>query len=917
MFFTPFTNMITIFLFHMHCWLLCFSQLCFAGDTLNVGQEITGNGTVLVSAAKKFELGFFSPDLNVTGGKGRYLGIWYYREEGSGLSPVVWVANRDNPVADDSIGVFRIADDGNLVVLDTSGIRYWSASNLTNSSSATNRSVKLMDSGNLVLLDEHVGMKLWESFEHPTDTFLPGMKMDKTLELTCWKSLSDPGRGNFTFKMDKKWENRFAILNQGQLYWQSEEQGDGVMNPESNPDDISNDVYNLLTNFKELKNKTVSSYDNTRLLLNSTGVIKVLYRVNFQSDIVWWYQPRTTCLTYNVCGNFSSCNDDNDKLCTCLPGFGRRSPLNDYTVGGDTSSLLCTRKSTSCGANTNTFLNLTMMKIGSPDIKVSAQDENECKFRCISMCSQTQCQACSYVPIPVQQRGLNLSPCWIWTQNLTTLKEEYLGGDDRKLFVRVAKSDIAPTPKTCDACGINIVPYPLSTGGSCGESLYFKFSCNYSTGQLSFFTSTNSKRYQITRVEPDSRKFFIEVTRDKRHCGDFKKAQNDNLDVSFPFNSTDDPCSDQVAISWQPPSEPPTCANSSDCNGWKHSTCKGNRCRCNANYYWHGDLLSCTEKEPTRKGNPKSTLSLILGIALPGVVILACICILAYVCRRKIALKLKQESESIQRQRGRFYDSERHVKDLIDKEGLEEKDNEGIEVPYFDFESILVATDYFSDANKLGRGGYGTVYKGKLQGGREIAVKRLSSVSSQGIQEFKNEVVLIAKLQHRNLVRLWGYCIKGDEKILIYEYMPNKSLDAFVFDPTKSALLDWQMRFDILLGIARGLLYLHQDSRLRVIHRDLKTSNILLDGEMQPKISDFGLARIFGGKETEANTQRVVGTYGYMSPEYALDGQFSTKSDIFSFGVVLLEIISGKKNTGFYQYKGTLSLLGYRTSCWI
>ncbi|XP_022866425.1 G-type lectin S-receptor-like serine/threonine-protein kinase SD1-1, partial [Olea europaea var. sylvestris] len=224
----------------------------------------------------------------------------------------------------------------------------------------------------------------------------------------------------------------------------------------------------------------------------------------------------------------------------------------------------------------------------------------------------------------------------------------------------------------------------------------------------------------------------------------------------------------------------------------------------------------------------------------------------------------------------------------------DENHNESIELPLFDLQAITKATDNFSINCKLGEGGFGPVYKvlkqGVMEEGQEIAIKWLSRTFHQGLVEFKNEVNCIAKLQHRNIVKLLGCCIHGEEKMLIYEYMPNRSLDLILFDLMGSALLDWPKRFHIINGIARGLMYFHQDSRLKIIHRDLKASNILLDFDMNPKISDVGMARIFGGNEIEANTSRVVGTYGYMPPEYAMNGIFSVKSDVFSFGVIMLEI---------------------------
>ncbi|KAL8228847.1 hypothetical protein R6Q57_013747 [Mikania cordata] len=247
---------------------------------------------------------------------------------------------------------------------------------------------------------------------------------------------------------------------------------------------------------------------------------------------------------------------------------------------------------------------------------------------------------------------------------------------------------------------------------------------------------------------------------------------------------------------------------------------------------------------------------------------------------------------------------------------LSEEDRKALDIPFFEFKAIVSATHNFSLANKLGQGGFGPVYKGTFPGEIEMAVKRLSSQSGQGLKEFKNEVLLIAKLQHRNLIRLLGYGMKNHEMILLYEYMPNKSLDRFIFDRTLSMRLDWALRFDIIMGIARGLLYLHQDSRLRIIHRDLKASNVLLDKDLNPKISDFGLAKIVKGKEGEGSLTRVVGTYGYMAPEYALNGLFSVKSDVFSFGVVVLEVISGKRNTGYYHNKEAFSLISYAWGLW-
>ncbi|KAK3206451.1 hypothetical protein Dsin_020497 [Dipteronia sinensis] len=280
-------------------------------------------------------------------------------------------------------------------------------------------------------------------------------------------------------------------------------------------------------------------------------------------------------------------------------------------------------------------------------------------------------------------------------------------------------------------------------------------------------------------------------------------------------------------------------------------------------------------------------------IVASPVVLLILVIIFSYVCLRQRKKKKKKKKNT----------------------NADGNDNT-VESLQFDFNTIRVATNNFSIDNKLGEGGFGVVHKGRLPDGQDIAVKRLSNNSGQGEVEFKNEVLLVARLQHRNLVRLIGFCLEGNERLLIYEFVANSSLDKFIFDPIKRLLLNWDVRYKIIGGIARGILYLHEDSRLRIIHRDLKTSNILLDQDMNSKISDFGMARLVEMDQTQAHTNRVVGTFGYMAPEYILHGDFSVKSDVFSFGVLVLEIISGQKNNAFRNGGETEYLLTYAWESW-
>ncbi|RDX80304.1 Cysteine-rich receptor-like protein kinase 10, partial [Mucuna pruriens] len=306
-------------------------------------------------------------------------------------------------------------------------------------------------------------------------------------------------------------------------------------------------------------------------------------------------------------------------------------------------------------------------------------------------------------------------------------------------------------------------------------------------------------------------------------------------------------------------------------------------------YLFHNQSSTVQNRKIAKQGGNKRSKILIICFSVMGSIALLCFSVYCFWCRsrpRKDGLIPRTIS-------------------LSSYQNVQTEETLNPDLPTIPLITILHSTDNFAEASKLGEGGFGPVYKGILPDGRQIAVKRLSQASGQGSEEFKNEVMFIAKLQHRNLVRLLACCLEENEKILVYEYLSNASLDFHLFDDEKKKQLDWKLRLNIINGIARGILYLHEDSRLKVIHRDLKASNVLLDNDMNPKISDFGLARAFEKGQNQANTK-----------QYAMEGLFSVKSDVFSFGVLVLEIICGKKNSGFYLSECGQSLLLYAWKIW-
>lgn len=408
---------------------------CFAKDILEFKSYISDERRdTLVSAGSRFELGFFTP--YGSSDSRRYVGIWYYK---SNPTTVVWVANRDMPLAGLD-GIFKIEDDGNLKVYDGNQNLYWSTN--VGSKILEHRTLKLMDNGNLVLsyedqedLPEQI---LWQSFDFPTDTFLPGMVMDDNLVLTSWKSYEDPAQGNFTFQLDQD-GGEYVIWKRSAKYWKS-----GVSGKFITTDKMPAALLYLLSNFSSnavpnfsVPHLTSSLYLDTRLVLNSSGQLRYL---NWDDHKVWsliWVEPRDRCSVYNACGDFASCNSKGGMACKCLPGFEPTSQgswnIGDYSGG-------CIRKSPICSVDneSDTFLSLKMMKAGNPDFQFNAKDDSDCKLECLNNC---QCQAYSYVEANITRQGrIDNSACWIWSGDLNNLQDEFDSGRD--LNVRVAVRDL-------------------------------------------------------------------------------------------------------------------------------------------------------------------------------------------------------------------------------------------------------------------------------------------------------------------------------------------------------------------------------------------------------------------------------------------------------------------------------------------
>ncbi|CAL5429366.1 unnamed protein product [Camellia sinensis] len=894
------------------------SSLVSGITTIRPGEGISFADS-LVSQGGNFTLGFFT----VKQTKYSYLGIWYIKDSQLWR---VWVANPNKPLNDS--GVLTIESSTRILKITSRGR---TVLNISDQVAANNVTATLQDSGNFVLTDHENGDRiLWESFDHPTDTLLPGMKLGfsiatgqkKNWSLTSWLSDYFPTSGAFTMNWEPSKESgQLVIYRRGERYWTSGLLRNQTQTFESIPTLSGPPIrYRYILNYisnNDEKYFTFSGLNGSLLMWMLTPNGMIHHGANSLAigpvDFCYGYhQSDNGCVVTKL----PECRSSDDKFVQKRATF---LPSNAHGNYDDNSSLSLSDCMEGCWSNCN-CVGFNVNSNGTGCItwtgKLEYQEgyakvQGEVKLlRSVSNSELGRSQIRRLNPRRTLHGEIRvlLGLCHM---KLIKAHKQHLGGGDKATSYGGAWTW---------STGLYEENYFLPVHISNNDEKYFTFSGLNGSLLMWMLTPNGMIHHGANSLAIGPVDF----------CYGYHQSDNGCVVTKLPECRSSDDKFVQKRATFLPSNahgnyDDNSSLSLSDCmeGCWSNCNCVGFNVNSNGT-----GCITWTGKLEYQEGyaNTVPIYVLVRGNSSKGerwiwIVIAVAISLLVLIfgtfCYLRMG-KLRLEVEEKRREK-------EFLQELISSDNFnnandgEADGTEGHALKILSFASVVEATNNFSIENKLGQGGFGPVYKGKLQEGQVIAVKRLSTTSCQGLVEFKNELILISKLQHTNLVRVLGCCIHGEEKMLIYEFLRNNSLDTYIFgtDPAKRGLLDWTKRLNIIEGVAQGLLYLHKYSRMRVIHRDLKASNVLLDENMNAKISDFGMARIFKINETEANTKRPAGTYGYMSPEYAMLGTFSVKSDVFSFGVLILEIVSGRRNTSFYDFDNrSLNLTGYAWELW-
>ncbi|KAJ9540867.1 hypothetical protein OSB04_027373 [Centaurea solstitialis] len=904
---------------YYYYFILITTSVASAKDTI-FSNEIFKDGDFLVSAGGVFEFGFFS----LANPSFRYLAIRY---KNIPTADVVWVANRDVRLIDPT-GMLKLNNNGTLQLLSVSNTLIWSSEPVANTSRNL-VALQLLDSGNLVLKEDDEDGKrvIWQSFDHPGNTWLPGMKigfkyapnqLGIETNLTSWKSSDDPSQVLIQ-EYKSSFHQRIGFSNG--VGFSGMTPGMSRLEPSNfcKFDFIWNDeaFYIIYTQ--------VNDSVLTRMTLNEEGGFQLLVWINqTQSWGVYLTTFKDPCDTYGSCGAYGSCNINGKPQCRCLKGFEPK--LHEEWSDNDWSSGCKDKNLMSSSDNGHTFKKFSNLKLPSRsgffNLSMSLEEcRNRWRKWLYNMVSELidirvappGDNSGQDIYIRMHNSGMMYLFAIVLTTIITTNISNWLKGDEKRKKKLVV---ILSTVSLVLLLGVALILYAWRTKRK-----------SHLKGEA--FVNEDQKHdvelplFSLSKIVTATGNFSINNKLGQGGFGAvYKGVLDDGGEIAVKRLSK---TSSQGLVEFQ--NEVICIAKLQHRNLVKllGYCAQGDEKMLVYEYMPNKSLdFFLFDKDNSLLLDWSQRYHIINGIAR-GLLYLQQDSRLRIIHRDLKASNILLDSDMNPKisdfglaRMFEGYETEANTNKVVGTLGY-------ISPEYAAGGVFSVKSDVYSYgvlvleivSGKKNRGFFHQdqhdtlLGHGVLDDGVEIAVKRLSKTSSQGLVEFQNEVICIAKLQHRNLVKLLGYCIQGEEKMLVYEYMPNKSLDFFLFDKDNSLLLDWPQRYHIINGIARGLLYLHEDSRLRIIHRDLKASNILLDSNMNPKISDFGLARMFEEYETEVNTNKVVGTLGYISPEYAAGGVFSVKSDVFSFGVLVLEIVSGKKNRGFFHQDQHDTLLGH------